>query len=312
MTDLSLPERLRSLFITTGLPDVMGGIAAFDAGIEELKVGLLAVATDLIRADRLEVDLADAVLDPVRFPHAAEMHGTIGDLLKMRVPSEVESWAWKVARATPPPDVPEISRAIASLAVAATNPFHRALGRFGLFELICLRQRLLLRRDGVHLELINGRRRDIEVIAAAEVEAACALAASGPELLALEDPVATIEKMASLALFRYVDVLRRELAELNRVMYEQLERRKRILAAAARVEPGDAVLILNQAADEFGEERLAAVQLQRMHPLLLAGLTDDAIYKRVERLPDKVVKRTGTAVRSFGDIMVAIMSEVEP
>jgi hypothetical protein len=306
-----MTTRLRALFVSMGLPELVGGIEALDAGLKDLKAGLLVVAADLVMAEWQEVDLADAVLDPVRFPHAARMHGLLDDLLSMNVPAELERWVRKIARAGPLPDVPEINRAIATLAVAAANPFHRALARFGLFELLCLRQRLLLRQGRVQLEVMGGRRRDVEDLAEAEVDAACALAASGPDLLAIDDPLATIEKMATLALARYVELLRRELADLSAAMQAQLGRRERILAAMARVDAADAVLILNQVADEFGEERLGAMQLRQVHPLLLGELSRDAIYKRVERLPEKVACGKGSTGRSFGDMMLEIMKEDE-
>lgn len=118
--------------------------------------------------------------------------------------------------------------------------------------------------------------------------------------------------MATLALGRYVHLLRAELAYLSRDIHDQLERRKQILAAAARVAPADAVLILNQTAEELGEERLAVVQLRRLHPLLLGDLSDRAIYKRVERLPEGVVRGKSPTTRSLSDILVDIMKEVEP
>lgn len=107
----SLTARIRRLFLDTGLPGVIGGAEAFDSGMEELKEGLLVVAADLRNAERQGVDLADAVVDLARFPHAARMHGVFVDLIEMNVPAELEEWAWRIARAGPLPDVHDIYHA---------------------------------------------------------------------------------------------------------------------------------------------------------------------------------------------------------
>lgn len=296
--------------IALGLPDLVGGMAAFDAGMLDLTCGLMTVAAELVTAEHQGVDLADAVLDPVRFPHTAQMHGVISDTLDANVPAELEGWAWKVARAGPPPDASEIGRAIAALAVAAANPFHRALGHFALFEILCVQHRLNLRRGRIRLETLDGRRTDVEVLACQEVEAACCLASSGPDLLSVDDPLTLIEKLALAAFARHVDVLRDELTTVSKDVHEQLKRRERILEAAERADAADAILILNETAEEFGEERLSAEQLRRLHPLLWDS--EDALYKRVERLPKNVNRCGARKGRSFGDLMVAIMKEIDP
>ncbi len=304
-----LASRLRGLLVEWKLPELVGGELAFEAGLDELKVGLLSVAAELVHAQLQGVDLSDAVFDTERFPHTCRMHGVLADAMEMDAPSEMMPWIRKILATGPLPDVPEINRSIATLAAWSPNVSVRMLARFGLFEMACLQQRLVLRLDGVHLELMNGRRRAVEIIAEQEVEAACVLAAASEDFLAAEDPVGLVAQMATTCLARYIDALRGELGQLSADVHAQLERRKLIIEAAARVEPVDRILIFNLAEDTAGEERLSPGQLRRLHPILLGELTDDNAYKRVERLADRVRSGTPKPTNSILDLILEATRE---
>jgi serine/threonine-protein kinase len=291
----------------TGLAEIAGGAAALEAGLQELQQGLLVVAAELVNGERLSRDLCDMVGEPELFPHTCRMHGLLADTLEMAVPEELARWARRLAAMAPPPEAPEIRRALAAFAATSGNPFHRALARFLLFEWLCVRQRLALRRDGVQLQALNGSHRDIEVLAWREVAILPTLAGSGIGCLEVEEPLSLLEQAVMGCLDSHIQTLKRELAHLSREVHDGLARRKAILAAAARVEPADAILILNETADEFGEERLTAEQLRRSHPLLLGGVSDDALYKRVERLPKRVANGTKEKAKTLADILIDIM-----
>lgn len=300
----NLTKPLRAIFVQSGLVQLVGE-SVFEAGIEDLKTGCLVAGAELLIARQHDVDLADAVLDPQRFPHLASLHGSIFDALIGDVPAELEGWIRKIAAAGPLPESKVVSQAIATIACKSDNVLHRELARFALFELACIQERLALRKAAVYLEALDGQRSAVEVLAEKDVDAACAIAESS-DLLGLDDPVAMICKMVTLSLDGYVDSLREAVLEMSREMHVRLEQRKRVLEAAERVQPANAILILNRMP---GEERLAPSQLRRLHPVLLGDLSDAAIYQRVRRLRDLVRKGRDPSSRSLLDIVVELMEE---
>lgn len=307
---MALRPKLLAALEASGLADVIGGRRALEAGLDELRIALLPIASELLVAAEKGVDLATAVLDIQQFPHLSEMHGRLSDALDEPAPAELKLWLRKVVAMGPLPGMDEVSFALAAVATASKDAARRLLARFVLFELVCLHQRLRLRTDGVQLEAINGRRHSVEVLAESEVDAATELAASSADLLATPDPLGLVLTMAEEALGRHVEMLRAELRSASRDVHDQLERRRRILDAAARVGPADALLIINETANEFGEERLTAVQLRRAHPGLLGPLSDSAIYKNVERLPERLARGV-TRAPSLADVIIEIMEEVQ-
>jgi len=308
----TLLSELRDIFVRTGFAELVGGEVAFETGIADLKAGALVIAAELVKADQLGAELSDAVFDHENYPHVAQLHGVLADVLVAAVPGEVQPWARRVLAMGPLPQSPEVTRVVASMAARSPNVFHRALARLALFEGLCLQQKLVLRASGVHLEVLNGRSRDVETLAEQEMRAACELAATRAGLLSADDPGAVLAAMAMTGLSHHVDRLRDELTWLSGEVREVIGGRRQLVALLERVDADDAVLIRNVAGDLTGEERLTPAQLRARHPVLLGHLSDAAIHQRVNRMPERVRRRRRPRGKSLIDMILEAANEVRP
>ena len=275
---------------TTGLAEVVGGQEVLKAGIQELVKGALPLAAELVMLDSQGRDLADAVNDPETAPYASKVHGFMEDLLTLEVPGELLPWARRIVRMSPS-EALTLRRTTTTLALRGTNPMSPALGRFFLFEALCIIQRFELLASGVQIEALGGRGRDVETIAERELAIAESAPAYGDALLDLDDPMGLLQMLGLVGLDGHLQALKAELAVLKKEMTETLERRRNILQVSEQLHPTDAILLLNETADEFGEERLSVRQLRARHPGHLGEVSDSAIWKRVERLPEKIQRR---------------------
>jgi hypothetical protein len=282
-------ERIQSYFDQHGLTEAVGGVEALDEGLKQLAAGALPVAGELIALQAAGDSLADAVYDTLHYPHLVKVHGFINDVLVMDLPGDVLPWARKVTALGAPEGSMQVRRATTRAAVVGTDALAH-LARFALFEVLCVRQRLVLMAQGAHLESYNGRRRDIEAISEREVELAQAWEGYGRDLSRVEDPVKALSAAAVLSLQEYVDNLREELRALGREVHEGLEARRRVLEVMDSLPADQAVLVHNECADIFGEEKIEAEDLLQQHPAMLGHLGRDAIYQRVHRLPARIAK----------------------
>lgn len=274
-----------------GLDEVIGGSEVLHAGVDQMVMGALPLAGELVHIEQRQVSLADAVHDPVSWPHAVHLHGSLKNMLTMDVPTELLPWARRLFAMMPPPSVTMIRRGLVATAVQDPNPVARALTRFLVFEAICLIERLTLLESDTRVELLGGRGRDVEVVAERELGVLDGLEVARDELLACDDPLTVLQAGGVVNLNAHLTVLKDELAIVSGEIHEQLDRRRRVLAVADALDPRDQVVLLNELAAEFGEEQYAAAELRRLNPLHFEGLSDSALWKRVERLPGKIARR---------------------
>lgn len=303
----SIKERLIQILGDVGATDLIGGPDVLEEGLRDLGIGLTQLAVDLCAAEAQSVPLKLAVFDD-RFPHAVRAHGLVCDVFDMHLPEEVIPWAQQMLALGPAPDAPTLRRALVRWALRGEDPLIRAVAQWVVFEGMCLNQRVLLRAAGVYLETMGARPHEVETIAQMELEAACALDEGGCDLAGLEDPMDMLNIFALTSLTEHIEDLRDELRQVSQDVREQLDRRVEIMAIYERLSPDDAVILRNEA--ELDGERLAAHELRQRHPLVLAGLSDDGVYKRVERLPAKARKlvaepATATRGQSFVDLLLA-------
>ena len=131
----------------------------------------------------------------------------------------------------------------------------------------------------------------------------------GQERTRTDDPLRALVAAASLALQQHVGQLNDELLELKGEVHEVLDARRQILEVMDALPADQAMLVYNECAAVFGEDKLEAEQLRAHHPAMLGSIGRDAIYQRVHRLPakieqlklEKVERRRG---RSFADMIL--------
>lgn len=279
--------RIRAYFDEKGFTEAIGGPAALEQGLQQLVAGVMPVVGELLAADVADVELSEAVFDDEHYPHLVKVHGFLADLLVMDLPTEILPWAQKITTMGPPPGARTLRKA------AAITAFRRAdglahLARFALFEALCLNQRLMLMAEGAHLESINGRGRDVEAIARQEVDLALAWDDYGKDLVETEDPLRALIGAAAVTLKTHVENLNEELLSLRADVHEGLEQRRTILEVMDALPTDQAVLVYNECAELFGEDKLEAEQLKVHHPAMLGHIGRDAIYQRVHRLPARI------------------------
>jgi len=296
LTPTKLLDVARAYLDRADLVDAVGGPEALEEGLRELAAGAMPLVGELAAAEAAGVDLSDAVHDADRFPHLVRFHGFLSDVLVMDLPEELVPWAREfVGNGTPSAGASALRRGAAAVALSGSEAMAH-LARLGLFEALCLNQRLLLMSEGAHLEAVGGRARDIEAIAEREVDLAMTWRSYGRDLLGMDDPLPTLVAAAVVGLGEHVDHLRRELRTLRVEVHDNLDQRRRVLEVMDQLPPDQAVLVENECAAMLGEEKLEAEQLKEHHPGLLGGISRDAIYKRVHRLPGRIERLSARPV----------------
>lgn len=279
--------RMRAFFDEMGLTEAVGGAEALEEGLRQLAAGAMPVVAELFAADAAGVEISEAVFDDDRYPHLVKVHGFLNDILIMDLPPEIRPWAEKLTTFGPPRGTVALRQAAAATAIGRVDALAH-LARFALFEALCLNQRLILLAEGAHLESINGRGRDVEAIARQEVDLAIEWGEYGDDLVQTEDPLRALIAAAVVTLRNHVENLNEELFSLRAEVHESLERRRTILEVMDALPADQAVLVYNECAELFGEDKLEAEQLRVHHPAMLGHIGRDAIYQRVHRLPDRI------------------------
>lgn len=293
MSDLQIiPQFIavfRSVAEQTGLVELIGGPDAFEQGVWEIQQGCLPLLAELKNAETLDIDLSDAVYSPDTFPHLTKFHGTIYDVLVGPWPALLIPWIKRLLTFRLPDDGRGVRRLVAEVAIRGINPVQRNLARLFLFEALCISQRAELLRQGVRVEELGGRRRDLDEIAQVEMEAAVAIRDYSDTLLEGEDPLQEIAQVVMRRLEWHLEVLREELHSVSDVVsVENIKMRRKVLALMDQLAPDEALIVYNESAKIFDGEQVTANQLRIMHPVMLGEQSREAIYQKVHRLPEKI------------------------
>jgi hypothetical protein len=309
----ALEGQLVEMLDRSCLTEAMGGRARAERGLDELRAGILPVLAELIQVHERGTPLARAVHDAERYPHLVRVHGWLADLMDLSVPSELQPWARRALTLAPGVGDDDFERFVATVAFRSPSLAERAMGRFALFELLCLEQRLSLLAGHVDVEVIGGRPDRPEAIAEGELAEVEARPEYREALVAMEDPLATLRVLLGASVARldaYVELLRQEVARVGSEMTARLQIRQDMLRALAELDPADAVLIKNAHAEAFGIERLTVEQLKARHPGLLASLSPAAARKRLERALKRRPGAASPRPTTFGDLLLEQMDEL--
>lgn len=267
--------------------DSIGGPAALDEGLQELRIGSYQVVADLLAARERGVSLADAVFDPDNFPHLTRLHGRIFDFMMLRVPMVWAPFIKTILRLRLPDEGVSFRRTVAQVAFRGLNIGESALAQLVLFEVMCIHQRLALMRRNEALESIGGRRRDVEVLAQLEIEVPASVHEYTEDLLATDDPVHCLVSVVTSSLLNHINVLNQELRELG-YLPTDLEAVRKIGKHMEHLEPDEALLLRNKSAVLFGEQKMTPQQLQILHPIHLGPQSPDNLYQKTHRATEKV------------------------
>ncbi len=276
-----------SRLIATQLADAGVTLKEVEQGLEAIKLGATHLALEAAQAENLELDLPDAVRDAERFPRLVAAHNSVEDTLRLDVPRDVRPFVRRVlAMPAPPPDMDNMYESLKRFAARQAGP-EGALGRFAFFELTRIgilastwRERPKLARYGVDDKLIDriaaaNTREELGRLALALEAETPAADQVDPLALAVAGTVIEASAMhdfAARAMSRIHDDLRQVYA--NRAQLEDL-----LLDAEA----SDTVLLRNAFAKSCRRPYVETTRIARFHPMVLDGLSPNALDKRVSR-----------------------------
>ena len=101
-------------------------------------------------------------------------------------------------------------------------------------------------------------------------------------------PLSLAFAQAICVLDQNVEVMKRQLARTDEDTALARSRKAQIEKLLMAMDAKDAVLMRNIFHEDLEEQYVTVARLKEMHPELLGGLSDDAIYKRVERLKTRL------------------------
>lgn len=288
--NLALRDPLREFIAAARLTDVVP-IANLEAGLADLELELERLAGDALAAERRGVPLSQAAADFTNYPQLARLHAVFDSILTLSLPPEIVVWVRSFLAMR---EAPALDRMLVSLVDAASNaqsPHLRALARFALFEGVRLNLVVLARwypseTFGVGMELA-----DLDRIAEHRVDS---WLSSGPAAPHGVRPFHLVAVAAIESLNSHADELRREMATLQREFVEQLRMRGRIEGLLGAMNAPDAILMRNELASSLDEQQVTVEMLQSKHPLLLGGVTRNALDQRARRArskPEQLVRK---------------------
>lgn len=271
----------------------------------------LPLVAECLDAENSDIDLSEAVYLPDRYPHLTKFHGAILDIIFGDCPALLVPWMRKLHSYAAPQDTQGVGRTVAELALRGTNLVQGALARLFLFEILCVLQRLELKRQSVRIEEQGGRQRDPDVISHMEVKIAAEVKKYGEQILAEQDPLGCLAKVSLTSLGKHLDLLRKEIATINdSISFENIEMRRAVLDCMEQLSHDEALIVRNSSAKIFEGEEVTAEQLRIMHPFALGNQSRDVIYQKVHRLPEKIqrIKHGELAVKKQPSIAELILA----
>jgi hypothetical protein len=279
MNNLAIHDILRDFAACLRLDDVIPS-ADIEAGLEHLEAEAERIALDAYSAQRRGVPLSEAACDFVNFPQLARFHAAVDDILSMSIPPELVTWVQSLLSMPEPPSFDGMRTAMVAAAADPVHPRRQALARFALFEGVRLNLVLATRwfpheTIGVGVEM-----GDLDRIAEARV---ASWLAAGPAVPNDVRPFHVIVSAAVHALNAHAEELRAGLVHLQCDFVVAAERRAAVEEMLNEMDVRDALLIRNEIAPAFGEQRLTVEHLQERHGFVLGDVSRNALDKRIGR-----------------------------
>lgn len=258
------------------------------AALEDIGLGLGQLLADVERAMRRSIRLDLAAHDHEGFPYLSRFHGWLQDSFVMELPSELLPIVRRFLRTPPSAWMVDTHDSLSIVArSAAATASERALSTLMLFEGIRANLSVYAYRMNGRWEGGGGCNRDLDALAWDRT------------VNVLEMPLRADEEDMTFAVI-VVDAMSR-LHELTRAMWDaqklveelvrECEARARVEMVLRAVDPIDATILRNALDRAQHQQAIPDSRLPMEHPLLLAGLKENAIYKRRERAIEKLSER---------------------
>jgi len=262
-------------------------------GLDELELDLLAIATDAQRAEVRGTALAVALRDHENYPRLACFHASVEDMLTLALPRELVKWAKRFMGNPPPPALESLFRDLVLRAASDPAPLRRRLCEVLLIELV--RVELLLRMRWFPDETYRVGMEDPDLDHLAEREMRRWLE---PDAIAAAQE-SSLQLMVAGALEEFThqaELMAFALRTVGKELHEMLERRAKWEARLAELDARDAILVRNELADAFGDQRLSVELIRERHDLAFGGVETGTLHTRLTRVRDRM-RRKGPAIR---------------
>jgi hypothetical protein len=287
-----LVRLLEDLDLSTLVPP-----AAVDAALTDLELGLGQLLGDVERAQRRGVSLGYAVHAHEDYPYLGRFHGTLHDTFVLELPPELAPIMKRVVRRPPPGWAHELLDQLCIVARAAeARPEERAFARLVIFEALRVGLGFVAyQTDGV-FEGIGGSRRDMDTIAAVELERLL----QTPLALDATTPYRPLVVTMAAAMVRLTEHLEglRAVRSVTQELCNAIRDRAELEMLLRHSDPVDATILRHQYDRADHLQPIPVSRLPLEHPLVLAGHTDTSIYKRRSRALEKLEQSPDTLERA--------------
>lgn len=279
--------------------------------LEALELMVARLLMDILLAEKQGVALSEAVYQHELFPHLGRVHGSLMDLWAMAVPEELQPLV-RAALSAPPPAWRDEARTTICVIAASpkATPAERVLAKFMLFEGVVLNLVVSARRTNGTLEGIGCGRRDIERQAE---ETVLELVAAPPGLG--DGAVRPYELTVVAAMERLERYARRlwKARHADRTVDEittLFDRRRDIELGLRHAEPIDAAVV-RHALTPPHLPKAPVAHLPKQHPLILAGMTPNALDQRLSRAIRDLTKNRRGLARRGQKTLLDLIDDVE-
>lgn len=256
--------------------------AELQRGVDDLKIGAMRLALEVVESQRQGHSLADAVRAADAFPLLNQAHNAVLDMLTLELPREFQGLVRELKRTGCSLDhLDGLQRDLGRLAASTGGP-EQALARFVLFEVVRLGLLLAFWEKSPDLHRVGVSDREWDERAEANLD----LLLAEPADLEGEDGVRPLHVALSatlLDLLNVTDEASRALARLHEDLRQQYERRAQVEEALLDADARDAVLIRNACGPAWGEQRLEVPRLIAQHGLAFRGVSRAAADQRFHR-----------------------------
>ncbi len=252
---------------------------ALDRGLADLELGLGQLLADVERAQRGGVSLGDAVHAHERYPYLGRFHGLLQDAFVIELPPELAPIMRRFLQRPPPGWLRELMDQLCVVArTTAARPEERAFARLLLFEEIRSNLSLAAYQTNGSFEGVGGCRRDLDEIAASELEKLLAIPLAFDATTTYRPLITTIAAAMS-RLTEHVEYLR-EVQGVVQDLCDATRERAELELLLRNTNPVDATILRHRFDRADHQQPIPIARLPLEHPLVLAGHTADSLYQR--------------------------------
>lgn len=286
--------------------ELLGGEEGLNAGLTQCRAEFIRIGTDAHLAETRGIDLSEACTDHDNYPHLAEFHYFVEDVVQLSLPPVLAGWAKRVISRGEPPFFEELRRALVRLAATDPNPIQRALWRVLVLEGVRLNLLVMKRLGRGEFESVGVRDEDPTVIAEREMTIWL-------ESHEIHDPAVrplrVMVEAAARGLLDHAAELRDSLSKIGEDFLTTYRLRAKLESKLVDAEASDAVLVRNAVAGSTGDRHFTVERLKERHKVLLGDKSRNTLDKQASRIMQKLERDPTAWPRRKGESLLDIVED---